>query len=103
SVFNSLIGTEIPVSKLFSMENIGISLAIWGIITLIGGSYPAFMMARIPSLSLMKNLATKNPTAQYMRKGLVIFQFTCSIILIIGVIVISLQMRHVSNKDLGYQ
>ncbi len=103
SVFNSLIGTEIPVSKLFSMENIGISLAIWGIITLIGGSYPAFMMARIPSLSLMKNLATKNPTAQYMRRGLVIFQFTCSIILIIGVIVISLQMRHVSNKDLGYQ
>jgi len=33
----------------------------------------------------------------------VLFQFTCSTILIIGVIIISLQMRHVSTKDLGYQ
>ncbi len=103
SVFNSLIGSEMHVSQLFSLENIGISLAIWLVITLVGGSYPAFMMARIPSLSLMKNFVAQRHAAQYLRKGLVVFQFTCSIILIIGVVVISLQMRHVSDKDLGYQ
>src|SRR5690606_4340614 len=53
--------------------------------------------------SLMKNIITQSNIAQYIRKGLVVFQFTCSIVLIIGVIIISLQMRHVADKDLGYQ
>ncbi len=103
SVFNSIIGTNIHVAQLFNLENIGIALLIWLIITLVGGSYPAFLMANIPSLSLMKNIITQSKIAQYLRKGLVVFQFTCSIVLIIGVIVISLQMRHVADKDLGYQ
>lgn len=103
STFNHIIGSGLAVPHLFTLENIGICLTIWLIITLIGGSYPAFMMANIPSLSLMKNIITQGKIAQYLRKGLVIFQFTCSIILIIGVIIISLQMRHISKKDLGYQ
>lgn len=103
SVFNNLIGTDIRASQLFSMENIGISLVIWLVITLVGGSYPAFMMANIPSLSLMKNMVMQSHAVQYLRKGLVVFQFSCSIVLIIGVIVISLQMRHINDKDLGYQ
>lgn len=102
-LFNSTIGTTISTSQLFSLENMGIFLVIWVIITLVGGSYPAFMMSSISSLSLMKNMATQSLAAQYLRKGLVVFQFTCSIILIIGVIVISLQMRYVNDKDLGYQ
>lgn len=102
-LFNHVIGSGIAVSNLFTLENIGICLTIWLIITLVGGSYPAFMMANIPSLSLMKNIITQGKVTHYLRKGLVIFQFTCSIILIIGVIIISLQMRHISRKDLGYQ
>jgi len=102
-LFNHIIGSGLAVPHLFTLENIGICLTIWLIITLLGGSYPAFMMANIPSLSLMKNIITQGKIAQYLRKGLVIFQFTCSIILIIGVIIISLQMRHISKKDLGYQ
>ncbi|MDH5827911.1 ABC transporter permease [Sphingobacterium faecium] len=101
--FNHVIGSDITIANLLSMANIGISLAIWFIITLLGGSYPAFVMANIPSLSLMKNSITQSKIAQYLRNGLVIFQFTCSIVLIIGVIIISLQMRHISEKDLGYQ
>lgn len=103
SVFNGIVGTDIPISQLFSLENTVISLAIWLTITLLGGSYPAFFMANIPSLSLMKNIVTQSSVAQFLRKGLVVFQFTCSIVLIIGVIIISLQMRHVAEKDLGYQ
>ncbi|KKX49254.1 ABC transporter permease, partial [Sphingobacterium sp. IITKGP-BTPF85] len=101
--FNHIIGSGLAVPHLFTLENMGICLTIWLIITLVGGSYPAFIMANIPSLSLMKNVITQGKIAQYLRKGLVIFQFTCSIILIIGVIIISLQMRHISKKDLGYQ
>ncbi|AIM35961.1 hypothetical protein KO02_04090 [Sphingobacterium sp. ML3W] len=101
--FSHVIGSDITIANLLSMANIGISLAIWFIITLLGGSYPAFVMANIPSLSLMKNSITQSKIAQYLRNGLVIFQFTCSIVLIIGVIIISLQMHHISEKDLGYQ
>lgn len=103
SLFNAIIGTNIGLAQLFSLENMGIALLIWFTITLLGGSYPAFLMANIPSLSLMKKIITQSKIAQYLRKGLVVFQFTCSIVLIIGVIIISLQMRHVADKDLGYQ
>lgn len=102
-VFNGTIGTTLSAAQLFSLENMGVFLLIWLVITFVGGSYPALMMANISSLSLMRNLATKSLAAQYLRKGLVVFQFASSIVLIIGVIVISLQMRYVNNKDLGYQ
>ncbi len=101
--FNTIIGTEVSTTVLFSIENMGILVVVWFLITLVGGSYPASMMASISSLSLMKNIVIQSRIAQVLRKGLVVFQFTCSIVLIIGVVIISLQMRHVSEKDLGYQ
>ncbi|TDS15951.1 ABC transporter permease [Sphingobacterium paludis] len=102
-VFNNLVGSNISATQLFSAENMGLSLALWLVTTLLGGSYPATLMARIPSLSLMKKMTSSKRGMPIFRQGLVLFQFTCSTILIIGVIVISLQMKHVANKDLGYQ
>ncbi|KGE15451.1 ABC transporter permease [Sphingobacterium deserti] len=102
-VFNNLVGSSISATQLFSLENIGLCLALWLMTTVLGGSYPATLMARIPSLSLMKKMTSPKRAMPIFRQGLVLFQFTCSTILIIGVIIISLQMKHVANKDLGYQ
>lgn len=103
SLFNSVMETALQIRHLLRLENMVLASIMWLTITFVGGSYPAFMMSKIPSLSLMKNIVSQSQIALYLRKGLVVFQFSCSIILIIGVIIISLQMRHVSEKDLGYQ
>lgn len=103
TTFNNMIGTSINIASLLSLGNLAVLLCVWLAVTLIGGSYPAFYMARIPSLSLMKKWDNKNLASELIRRGLVVFQFTCSIILIIGVLVISLQMKHIQDKDLGYK
>jgi putative ABC transport system permease protein len=50
----------------------------------------------------MSKLKKRNFVADYIRKGLVIFQFASSIILIIGVLVILQQLNYIRTKNLGY-
>ncbi|WP_196935149.1 ABC transporter permease [Sphingobacterium hungaricum] len=102
-VFNALIGSDLSIKELINSKNLILCFVIWCSITLIGGSYPALFMSKIPTLVLMNKNNLKNNASQIVRKGLVVFQFTCTIVLIICVLIISLQMRHVREKDLGFQ
>jgi putative ABC transport system permease protein len=72
------------------------------IIGLISGSYPALMLSRFKPVSLLRNLKINNKGDLTLRKGLVIFQFTISIILIIGTIVLFKQVHYLNNTHLGF-
>ncbi len=80
-------------------------LAGLGIILLTGfisGSYPAFYLSGFsPALALKGKLNT-SVGSLWTRKGLVIFQFTVSVILITAVVVVSQQLSYIQNKNLGY-
>lgn len=68
---------------------------------LIAGLYPAFYLTSFrPSLVLKGNLQLSN--TQKFRDGLVVFQFTISIALMIATLVIVQQLQFMSNKDLGF-
>ncbi len=69
---------------------------------ILSGSYPALMLSRFRPVLLLKGLKTSNRGNLSLRKGLVIFQFTVSIILIVGTIVLFLQVRYLNNADLGF-
>ena len=69
---------------------------------LLSGSYPALMLSRFRPVLLLKGLNISNKGNLSLRKGLVIFQFTVSVILIIGTIVLFLQVRYLNNADLGF-
>lgn len=101
--FNQLTGNQFTMAELLTPDHLLLFVGLWLFISLLGGSYPAFVMSRMPTLGLMKKWAGKNNLSEGIRKSLVVFQFTCSIILIIGVIIMNQQMRYVSEKDLGYQ
>lgn len=102
-MFNSLTDNEFTIARLLSVQNLLLFFGLWGLISLIGGSYPAFVMAKMPSLGLMKKWTGNNTLSEGIRKSLVVFQFACSIVLIIGVMIMNRQMRYISEKDLGYQ
>lgn len=102
-LFNTLTETELTVSQLLSFNNSFLFVGLWFLISFIGGSYPAFVMSKMPTLGLMKKWIGKNTVSEGIRKSLVVFQFTCSIILIIGVIIMNRQMDYINTKDLGYQ
>jgi putative ABC transport system permease protein len=72
------------------------------IIGLLSGSYPALLLSRFKPVLLLKGFKLKNRTDLSLRKGLVIFQFTISVVMIIGTIVLFLQVRYLNNTNLGF-
>jgi putative ABC transport system permease protein len=69
---------------------------------LVAGSYPSFYLSSFNPIFVLKGLKLKNGSAAYIRKGLVVTQFTVSIVLIIGTIIIYQQIQHVKNRNLGF-
>ncbi len=76
-----------------------LALSITG---LLSGSYPAFLLSRFSPLLLLKNLKLQNRGDISLRKGLVVFQFTISVVMIIGTIVLFRQIEYANNKNLGF-
>ncbi len=68
----------------------------------LSGSYPALMLSRFKPVLLLKGLKLQNKTDLSLRKGLVIFQFTISTVMIIGTIVLFLQVRYLNHTNLGF-
>jgi len=68
----------------------------------ISGSYPALFMSSLKPIIVLKGLLKFRPGATYFRKALVVFQFSLSIILILGMIVIYRQIDFIHNKNLGF-
>ncbi|MEM9855830.1 MAG: ABC transporter permease [Bacteroidota bacterium] len=76
------------------------SLAFIIFTSLLSGSYPALMLS---SFSPVKSLKKESKAGKgALRRALVVFQFSISIILIIGTMVINQQIQHAKNRPLGY-
>ena len=69
---------------------------------LIAGSYPSLYLSSFNPVFVLKGLKLKDSSASLVRKGLVILQFSVSIILIISTTVIYQQIQHVKDRRLGF-
>ncbi|WP_336517743.1 ABC transporter permease [Pollutibacter soli] len=69
---------------------------------LLAGSYPALMLSRFRPAILLKGIKLRSQGDLSLRKGLVIFQFAISIVMIIGTIVLVQQVRYLNNTHLGF-
>jgi len=74
----------------------------WLIVTVVAGSYPALVLSSFSPMLLIRKGKHKLLFELLFRRGLVVLQFACSVILIIAVVVISQQMKYVSEKSLGF-
>jgi putative ABC transport system permease protein len=73
-------------------------------ITLLAGFYPAKVLSGyLPVQSLKGDGTQKGSEKWYLRKGLIIFQFSISLIFIIGTLVIGNQIRYMRDSDKGFQ
>ncbi|MEM9674490.1 MAG: ABC transporter permease [Cyclobacteriaceae bacterium] len=69
---------------------------------LVAGSYPALYLSGFDPATILKNKLSRSVGEQWIRQGLVVLQFTLSIILITAVWVVYQQIMFVQNTHLGY-
>jgi len=99
--FNEVADKKISIpwsSPLFWL--IGLSFSL--LTTLIAGSYPAFYLSSFQPVKVLKGAFRTGRFAAMPRKVLVVLQFTVSITLIIGTIVVYRQIQFAKNRSIGY-
>ena len=99
--FNMLVGEEFVFKSLLKWSIISGIIGLLVISGLIAGSYPAFFISSFKPIDIFKGQTIGTKGVRF-RKGLVIFQFILSIILIFGTLVLSKQLNYLQNKSLGY-
>jgi putative ABC transport system permease protein len=99
--FNGLVGKDL-ILDLSDPVHLGALLALALFCGLIAGSYPSLYLSSFNPVFVLKGIRVKTGGAGLIRKGLVVLQFTVSIVLIIGTIVIYEQIQHVKDRNLGF-
>ena len=100
--FNDLAQKGLAVN-IFDPAHLIYLLAIGLVTGLLAGSYPAFYLSSFNPIAVLKNIRIKSSAGSgFIRQSLVVIQFSVSIILIIGTVIIYQQIQHVKNRELGY-
>lgn len=103
----------LPYFNMLSGKSLSISWTAWWlaplfiisafIIGIVAGLYPAFYLSSFQPVAVLKGRVSTGTKNSNLRSTLVVFQFTTSIILIIGTFVIYRQMEFILNRELGFK
>lgn len=72
------------------------------VVGILAGAYPSFYLSSFKPIQVLKGNLSRGSKNSGTRSFLVIFQFTTSIVLIVGTIIIYQQMEYILNKKVGY-
>jgi putative ABC transport system permease protein len=101
-LFNEISGKNITLSFTTQSWFWVSSILVWVFLTIISGSYPSLYLSSFsPKMVLLKTASSGGQSS--IRKSLVVFQFSISIILIISSLIFYKQMNFIQTKKLGYQ
>jgi len=101
-LFENIIGADLRIAYLESPVNILYVVAGIIFVGVLAGLYPAFYLTAFNPVLVLKGEKTTGRSAGMLRKILIVFQFSISIILIIGTIIVYKQLSYLRNKDKGF-
>lgn len=99
-VFNEVTGKVLMLQ--FSLDFSLMLVLIMLITGLLSGSYPALYLSGFNPIKVLKGQSPTSWREMFMRKGLVVFQFTLSIILIVSVLVVYKQIEFTQKQNIGF-
>ena len=101
--FNQLSGVRIETSQLWSFK-FWIGMLLLGLfVGFMSGFYPALILSTFKPVSILKGSFVHKGGSNFMKKGLIVFQFSISAFLLVSTLVIGKQLTFIQNKDLGYK
>ena len=100
--FNDMAGKIIAEGILSNPAHLISLFVITLLIAILAGMYPAFVLSSFKPVNVLKGSFSSGTKGILLRKGLVITQFSISIALIIGTIVIYNQMSFMRGQELGF-
>ena len=98
---NELVGLNLT-NALWVSLGFWVALLILFLATLLlAGLYPALVLSSFRPATVLKGKVSRAASGAWLRRGLVVFQFTATIVLLIGITVVYTQLNHMRNRDLG--
>jgi putative ABC transport system permease protein len=101
--FNSIIDMELGINDLFKWYMFPVFILLTLFIGLLSGIYPATVLASFRPLQALKGKAVTSNGTGVLRTVLVVVQFTISVAIVVGTLVIFWQFRYMVNKDIGFE
>lgn len=99
--FNQLTGKQLMFA--YDIKLLGVVLLFIPLVGLIAGIYPAIYLSGLKVISALKAKSFANSSDRaWSRKSLVFVQFTLSVMLIVGTLIVSEQVNFALDKNLGY-
>lgn len=101
--FNQITGTNFSIDS----ENVGLFLpplvSLTVLIALLSGAYPAFYLSKLLPISTLKGDLSIGNSSVLLRKGLVVFQFALTIVMLTSTLIIGQQMNFIDVMDVGFE
>jgi putative ABC transport system permease protein len=100
--FSQLTGWNIPLTFILQKEFWLLVLGLFVMGAFLSGFYPAILLSSFKPVAVLKGKVIRSSGGNFLRKGLVVFQFVASVMLISGTLVVYQQLNFMKNKDLGF-
>ena len=101
-LFNQFVRGDLHLNATTVIAGTPAALAFTLLVGLLAGWYPAFFLSSVSPVNALKSSASSSSGSAWLKKGLVIFQFGMSILLVICTLVVYQQLRFIDTKDMGF-
>jgi putative ABC transport system permease protein len=101
--FNNITGKQLDTSLFYDPTLLSAIILVLIAIAFLSGAYPALAITAFKPVSVLKGSFKFSGRGIWLRKALVVTQFSISMVLIVGTLVILKQLNFIQNKKLGYE
>jgi putative ABC transport system permease protein len=102
-VFNEFIGRNLQLNLFGNPYSFLLIIVFTLLIGILAGSYPALYLTSFEPIHVLKSGSTKGRRKSYFRNSLVVLQFSVSILMLIGTVIVKNQLDYMQHKNLGFK